>query len=158
MIHKIEDHLWYMGIALEQAEIAYKLGEVPVGAIVVGPTGEILSKTHNLKEKNFNPIGHAEILSLIQSAEYLRNWRLTDCSIYVTLEPCTMCLAAMIQSRIGQCIFGAYDSKGGSLSLGYNFNFDKRLNHRFSLTGGIKHYECSKILSQFFKERRTSYS
>ena len=153
----LTDHLWFMSMALEQAELAYKHQEVPVGSLLVSPQGEILSKQHNLKESQFNPTAHAEILSLSEGGKRLQNWRLNDCVLYVTLEPCPMCLAAMVQSRVKMCVFGAYDSKGGGLSLGYHINQDKRLNHQFSIIGGVKHYECSRLLSQFFKERRTSY-
>lgn len=153
----LSDHLWYMSMALEQAELAYRAQEVPVGAILVSPQGEVLSKQFNLKESQFNPTAHAEILALIEGAKKLHNWRLTDCTLYVTLEPCPMCLTAMVQSRVKQCVFGAYDAKGGALSLGYHLHQDKRLNHQFSIWGGVKHFECSKLLSQFFKERRTSY-
>jgi len=153
----ISDHLWFMNIALEEAELAYKNQEVPVGAVLVSPEGDILSKQFNLKETQFNPTGHAEILCLIDAAKKIQNWRLSDCTLYVTLEPCPMCLSAMVQSRLRQCIFGAYDSKGGALSLGYHLHQDKRLNHQFSILGGIRHFECSKVLSQFFKERRTGY-
>ena len=153
----LSDHLWYMSMALEQAELAYKAQEVPVGAILVSPTGEVLSKTHNLKEANHNPTAHAEILAIIEGAKKLHNWRLSDCTLYVTLEPCPMCLTALLQARIKQCVFGAYDVKGGALSLGYKLHQDKRLNHQFSVIGGVKHFEASKLLSQFFKERRTSY-
>lgn len=153
----LQDHLWFMGLALEQAELAYRTGEVPVGSVLVSPTGEILSKQHNIKETTFNPTGHAELLTLTEGAKKLQNWRLSDCTLYVTLEPCPMCLTALVQSRIKQCIFGAYDAKGGALSLGYHLHQDKRLNHQFSVIGGVKHYECSKLLSQFFKERRGSY-
>jgi tRNA(adenine34) deaminase len=154
----LSDHLWYMALALEQAELAYKVQEVPVGAVLISPSGEILSKQYNLKESQHNPIAHAEILSLIEAARKLQNWRLSDCILYVTLEPCPMCLTAMVQARIKQCVFGAYDLKGGALSLGYRLHQDKRLNHRFSVIGGIKHFECSKLLSQFFRERRSNYS
>jgi tRNA(adenine34) deaminase len=154
----LTDHLWFMSMALEQAEIAYKMQEVPVGCVLVSPAGDVLSRSHNLKEKEFNPTGHAEMLALVEGAKKLQNWRLSDCVLYVTLEPCPMCLTAMVQSRLKQCVFGAYDSKGGSLSLGYRLHQDKRLNHQFSMMGGIRHFECSKVLSQFFKERRGSYS
>lgn len=153
----LQDHLWFMGIALEEAQHAFKGQEVPVGAVLVSPTGEVLSKQHNLKETTFNPAGHAEILTLVEGAKKLQNWRLSDCTLYVTLEPCPMCLSAMVQSRIKYCVFGAYDSKGGALSLGYHLHQDKRLNHQFSVIGGVRHFECSKLLSQFFKERRSSY-
>ena len=153
----ITDHLWFMNIALEQAELAYRAQEVPVGALLVSPTGEILSRQHNLKESHFNPIAHAEMLTLTEGAKKLQNWRLTDCYMYVTLEPCPMCLTALVQSRVKACVFGAYDQKGGALSLGYHLHRDKRLNHQFSVVGGVMHFECSRILSQFFRERRISY-
>lgn len=153
----LTDHLWFMNIAREQAELAYRAQEVPVGAILVSPTGEILSRQHNLKESHFNPVAHAEMLALTEGARKLQNWRLTDCYLYVTLEPCPMCLTALVQSRVKACVFGAYDQKGGALSLGYHLHRDKRLNHQFSVIGGVMHFECSRILSQFFRERRTSY-
>lgn len=146
-----------MGLALEEADTAFKGQEVPVGAVLVAPSGEVLSKHHNLKETHFNPVGHAEILCIADGAKKLQNWRLSDCTLYVTLEPCPMCLSAMVQSRVKLCVFGAYDGKGGALSLGYHLHQDKRLNHQFSVIGGVKHFECSKILSQFFRERRSSY-
>jgi tRNA(adenine34) deaminase len=153
----LSDHLWFMGLALEEAELAYKAQEVPVGAVLVSPTGDVLSKQHNVKEINHNPIGHAEILTMIDGAKKLQNWRLTDCTLYVTLEPCSMCLAAMVHARPKLCVFGAYDAKAGALSLGYHLHQDKRLNHQFAIMGGIKHFECSKLLSQFFRERRGGY-
>ncbi len=153
----VTDHLWFMSMALESAEQAYKLQEVPVGAVLVSPEGEVLSRQHNLKEAHFNPVAHAELLALTEGAKKISNWRLSDCLLYVTLEPCPMCLTAMVQSRIRQCVFGAYDPKGGALSLGYHVHQDKRLNHQFSIIGGIKHFECSKVLSQFFRERRGGY-
>jgi tRNA(adenine34) deaminase len=153
----LTDHLWFMNLALEQADLAYRAHEVPVGAVLVSPAGEVLSSQHNLKESHFNPIAHAEMLTLTEGAKKLHNWRLTDCYLYVTLEPCPMCLTALVQARVKACIFGAYDQKGGALSLGYHLHRDKRLNHQFSIVGGVMHFECSRILSQFFRERRTSY-
>jgi tRNA(adenine34) deaminase len=151
------DHQWFMNMALDEAIKAYREQEVPIGAVLISPNGEVLAKAHNLKEKTFDATAHAEILCLKEGSEKLQNWRLSDCILYVTLEPCPMCLSAMAQARIKACIFGAYDPKGGALSLGYHFQSDRRLNHKFSIMGGVKHYECSKILSQFFKERRESY-
>ncbi len=153
----LQDHLWFMNIALEEAELAYKASEVPVGAVLVSPDGAIISKKFNLKETQFNPTGHAEILCLEDAGKKIQNWRLSDCTLYVTLEPCPMCLSAMVQARVGRCVFGTYDSKGGALSLGYHLHQDKRLNHQFSMMGGVKHFECSKLLSQFFKDRRNVY-
>ncbi len=147
-----------MGLALEQAELAYRAEEVPVGAVLVSPEGDVLSKQYNLKETHFNPTGHAEILSLTEASKKLQSWRLSQCTLYVTLEPCPMCLAAMVQARIERCVFGAYDPKGGALSLNYGLHQDKRLNHQFAIIGGLRHFECSRLLSQFFKERRNSYN
>lgn len=154
----MKDHLWNMGLALEEAEAAYKLGEVPVGAIVVDSDGKVLGKAHNLKESVQDPCGHAELILLRATAEKLKRWRLTGITLYVTLEPCTMCLAAMVQARIDRLVFGAYDAKAGALGLGYPLYKDKRLNHRFAVEGGVRHFECSKILSTFFKERRGGFS
>ena len=153
----LQDHLWFMNIALEEAEFAYKAGEVPVGAVLVSPEGTVITKQFNLKETHFNPAAHAELLCLTEAGKKNQNWRLTDCTLYVTLEPCPMCLSAMVQARIKRCVFGAYDSKGGALSLGFYLHQDKRFNHQFSIIGGVKHYECSRLLSQFFKERRKNY-
>ena len=153
-----QDQLWLMDEALIEAEKAYRLDEVPIGAVVVDSTGVILSRAHNIKEKNHNPCGHAEILAITEAAKKINNWRLINCSIYVTLEPCPMCLSAMIQARIGTLLFGAYDPKGGSLSLNYNFYKDQKLNHAFPVIGGLRHFECSKLLSTFFREKRTSYN
>lgn len=146
-----------MKLALEQAEKAYKIGEVPIGAVLVGKDGKIISSAFNLKETTKNPIGHAEILALQQVAPTQDSWRRLGCTLYVTLEPCTMCLGAMVHARIDRLVFGAYDKKAGALSLGYFFQNDSRLNHSFEVVGGVMHYECSKVLSQFFRERRASH-
>lgn len=154
----LNDQLWLMDEALIEAEQAYRMDEVPIGAVVVDPNGIILSRAHNLKEKNYNPCGHAEILALIEAAKRIGNWRLLECSLYVTLEPCPMCLNAMTQARISTLYFGAYDPKGGSLSLNYNFYKDQKLNHNFSVVGGLRHFECSRLLSTFFREKRINYN
>jgi tRNA(adenine34) deaminase len=154
---KFEDKLWLMDEALIEAEKAYREDEVPIGAVIIDSNGTVLSRTHNKKEKVFNPCGHAEILAITEAAKKISNWRLVNCSLFVTLEPCPMCMAALVQSRISNLYFGAYDPKGGALSLNYNFHNDKRLNHNFNVCGGLKHYECSKILSTFFREKRSNY-
>jgi tRNA(adenine34) deaminase len=147
-----------MDEALIEAEKAYREDEVPIGAVIVDSAGTIISRTHNQKEKVFNPCGHAEILAITEAAKRKSNWRLTDCSIYVTLEPCPMCLSALVQARISHLYFGAYDAKGGALSLNYNFYKDQKLNHSFPVLGGLRHFECSRLLSTFFKEKRTNYN
>lgn len=153
----IRDYEWQMHSALEMAQKAYKLDEVPVGAVLVNEFGETLATSHNEKEKDHNPVGHAEILVMQKAAQKIESWRLSKCTLYVTLEPCPMCLSAMVQARIGACVFGAYDKKGGALSLGYALHRDTRLNHNFNIVGGIQHWACSQILSRYFKEKRQEY-
>ena len=149
--------IWHMGAALQQAEIAFSLGEVPVGAVIVNSENKIIAKAHNVKESNNDPCGHAEILVIREAAKKMENWRLTGCRLYVTLEPCVMCMGAIVQSRLETLVFGAYDPKGGALSNGFNIHDSKALNHRFSLIGGVEHYSCSNLLSSFFKQRRLFY-
>lgn len=150
----MKNDIWFMNLALAQAEHAYKLDEVPVGAIVVDSAGKVIASKHNEKEKNHNPLGHCECLAIGEACKQIKNWRLTDCTLYVTLEPCLMCMGAISQARLKRVVFGAYDKKGGALSLGQTVNKDKRLNHQFEIMGGVEHYKCSQILSRFFKEKR----
>lgn len=151
---KFEDHLWLMDAAIKEANIAYTKGEVPVGAIITNAEGTILASAHNLKEKNHDPCAHAEILALQAAGKKLNNWRLSGCMLYVTLEPCAMCLGAMIHARIDTLIFGAYDKKAGALSIDLNIHQNKKLNHQISVIGGVSHFETSRILSNFFREKR----
>tara|TARA_R110002072_G_scaffold288917_1_gene455480 strand:+ start:160806 stop:161279 length:474 start_codon:yes stop_codon:yes gene_type:complete len=149
---------YLMNIAIEEAEKAYRLDEVPVGAVIVDSDGKIVSKAHNDKEKTNNPCGHAEILAIQKASSEISNWRLSGYHLYVTLEPCLMCMGAIMSARLDSLTFGAYDKKGGSLSLGYRIPFDTKLNHRFSVAGGVEHFRCSKMLSDFFKEKRNKYN
>ncbi len=144
--------------AIEEAKNAAYKDEVPVGAIITSPTAGVLASTHNLKENTNNPCGHAEILAIQEASKKIKEWRLLDCSIFVTLEPCPMCLAALLQARIKNVYFGAYDKKGGALSLGYNFHKDQRLNHSFEVYGGYRHFECSQIISNYFRSKRKNHN
>lgn len=144
----------YMQIALELARQAYEINEVPVGAIVVKKsTGKIIGKGYNRREIDKNPLAHAEIAAIKQAAETLGGWRLLDCDIYVTLEPCPMCCGAIINSRIERVIFGAFDFKSGSAKSIINM-FDLPFNHKPKIVSGIMQKECSEILSDFFTELR----
>ena len=144
----------YMQIALELARQAYEINEVPVGAIVVKKsTGKIIGKGYNRREIDKNPLAHAEIAAIKQAAETLGGWRLLDCDISVTLEPCPMCCGAIINSRIERVIFGAFDSKSGSVESIINM-FDLPFNHKPKIVSGIMQKECSEILSDFFTELR----
>jgi len=139
---------------IKLAEKARSKGEVPVGAMIISNEGEVLAKAYNQKEEKKDACAHAEILAIRKASKRIKEWRLLGATLVVTLEPCPMCLAAMVQARIKKLIFGAYDKKGGALSLNYNFHQDKRLNHKFEVIGGIKSVECSKRLSDFFKKKR----
>lgn len=143
-----------MTLAIDEANIAENIGEVPVGAIIIDSHGKVIAKAHNLKEKNQVACQHAEILAIEEASQFLNSWRLIGCSIFVTLEPCPMCMGAIIQSRIEHVYFGAYDPKGGAISLGFNLHQNLKLNHKVNVLGGLRHLECSKQLSNFFKRRR----
>jgi tRNA(adenine34) deaminase len=148
-----EDDIYFMKFALEEANLAFNEGEVPVGAVlVVG--GNVIAKRHNLRETSKDPIGHAEILVLMSSAKKNSSWRLTDATLYVTKEPCIMCAGAMINARLGRLVYGCKDEKGGAVNSLYNLLSDKRLNHRVKVVSGVLEDECAEILKRFFRSRR----
>lgn len=144
----------FMRAALEQAHLAASEGEVPIGAVVVCQN-EIIAQARNHRETDADPSAHAEFSAIIQAARELERWRLPDCTVYVTLEPCIMCAGLMHQARIGRCVYGAPDAKAGALGSLYSINSDARLNHTFDVTSGILEDECASVLSEFFKTRRT---
>jgi tRNA(adenine34) deaminase len=146
-----------MRYALREAEKARERGEVPVGAVAV-TGGQILARAHNLREGKNDPLGHAEIYLISKASKKLKRWRLSDVTIYVTLEPCLMCMGALIQARVGRLVFGCYDPKAGACGSLYDLSGDRRLNHRIEVTSGVLASECSKILSDFFKKLRFSTS
>lgn len=144
----------YMKRAIELAQIAASVGEVPVGAVVVKRnTGEIVGEGYNKRETDKSPLAHAEIEAIKNASEKLGGWRLLDCEIYVTLEPCPMCAGAIINSRIERVVFGAFDKKAGSCGSVVNL-FELPYNHFPEIEGGIMEEECSQLLSEFFKELR----
>ncbi|MDA8385309.1 MAG: nucleoside deaminase [Actinomycetota bacterium] len=143
-----------MQAAIDEAKVAATLGEVPIGAVVIRE-GEIIARTHNLRETTKNPLAHAEILAIGAAAEKLGAWRLSDCDIYCTLEPCPMCAGAIVAARMRGLYFGAYDSKAGAVASLYGMLSDPRLNHETSWTGGIRAQECGELLSGFFDSLRT---
>jgi tRNA(adenine34) deaminase len=139
--------------ALALAGDAARMGEVPIGAVVY--QGErIIAEAHNIRETNADPTGHAELLAIRKAAEILGNWRLTGCTLAVTLEPCAMCAGAMVNARIDRLVYGATDPKAGAVSTLYEIPTDPRLNHRLEVTGGVLADDCGAILSNFFVERR----
>lgn len=143
---------YFMKIAIEQAKLAGKLGEVPVGAVLV-KNGEILAVAHNTREQSRDPFGHAEMNAIALGSSILNDWRLSDCVLYVTLEPCCMCAGAIINSRISKVVYGASDPTLGCVGSKINM-FHLDLNHRPIVTAGILKKECSDILKEFFKETR----
>ncbi len=144
----------YMNAALELAQKAYMLGEVPVGAVVVKKsTGEIVGKGCNRRETDKDPLAHAEISAIKQASETLGGWRLIDCDIYVTLEPCPMCCGAIINSRIERVVFGTFDKKSGSAESVVNM-FELPFNHKPEIVSGVEEEKCAKILKDFFAELR----
>ena len=153
----MESDLDYMKLALQEAESAYAKDEVPVGSVIVSATGELLSLSHNLKELNQDPTAHSEVLAIRDAAAKLQSWRLNDCTLFVTLEPCSMCMGAIVHARIKRLVFGAYDIKGGAMTCGLNIHNNSKLNHVVSVEGGILNYECGQLLSQFFKEKRSRH-
>lgn len=143
----------YMKMALEEAKKAYSQGEVPVGVVVVC-RDEVLVKTHNQREKLSDPTAHAEIIAIRKAAEYLKTWRLADCALYVTKEPCPMCAGAMVQARLGRLVYGAADQKSGAAGTVMDVVRDKRLNHQVEVSAGVLEEECRQLLQDFFSGRR----
>lgn len=165
MRDSLQDRRLYMGLALEEARKAAALGEVPVGAVVVHEPydratrkavgdPQVVSRAYNLRETIKDASAHAELLAMRAAMGKLDAWRLSDCTVYVTLEPCLMCAGLMQQARVAACVFGAYDPKGGALGSLYDLHDDDRLNHSFEVVGGVMEDECSRVLKDFFAERR----
>lgn len=145
----------FMKEALKEAKKAYNKLEVPVGAIIV-KDGKIIARAHNLKESKNDTTKHAEILAIQKASKKLNSWRLTNCEMYVTLEPCTMCAGALIQARLGKLYIGTMDYKTGACGSVLNVLEDYPFNHKIEYETGILKDECEKILQDFFKELRKS--
>ena len=144
----------FMGEAIKEAEIAFEMGEVPVGALVVdNVSGKIISRAHNLRETNKISTAHAEILAIEEACRVRGGWRLSGCTLYVTLEPCPMCAGAIVNSRIERVVWGADDLLAGCCKSVINFN-SYPFNHSFEARGGVCENECREILSRFFEARR----
>ena len=143
----------YMELALNEAKKAYKIEEIPVGAIIV-KDGKVISRAYNQKETKNNPIAHAEILAIERASKKLGRWRLDDCDLYVTLEPCPMCAGALINSRIKKLYIGTPDEKTGACGSVLNLLEDYKFNHKIEVEKYILKDECEKILKDFFKKLR----
>jgi len=142
-----------MQVAIEQAQIAARLGDVPIGAVVVRD-GQTIAARHNERELIGDPTAHAEILALRDAAEAVGGWRLSGTSLFVTLEPCTMCAGALVNSRIDRVVFGAADPKAGAIVTLYGVGTDPRLNHNFDVQHGVLANECAALLTDYFSALR----
>lgn len=145
----------FMRIAVAEAAVASAENEVPVGAVVV-VDGEIMGSGHNRSVQDADPAGHAEVIALRRAADAVGNHRLTNATLYVTLEPCVMCVGAIAQARVARVVFGAYDRKAGALGSVVDLSDSRALNHRFEVNGGLLADECAKLLQVFFASRRDS--
>lgn len=143
----------FMREALAEAHQAAAEGEVPIGAVVVFE-GEVIARAHNRRELDRDPSAHAEFRAMLGAARMLDRWRLTGCTVYVTVEPCLMCAGLMVNARIDRCVFGAPDPKGGALGTLYDVSHDPRLNHEFEVTAGVLREECAQAMRDFFRARR----
>jgi len=149
-----ETDLAHMRAALAEAKAGARSGEVPVGAVVVAG-GEIIARGHNRSETDNDPSAHAEIVALREAARKTGNYRLADATLYVTLEPCAMCMGALVQARIERLVFGAYDPKAGAAGSAIDLSDSPSFNHRFEINGGVLAEECGAPLKAFFESRRT---
>ena len=153
MEKEIEKKEKFMQEAIKEAKKAYKKLEVPVGAVII-KNGEIIAKAHNLKETKYDTTKHAEILAIQKASKKLKSWRLLDCEMYITLEPCTMCAGAIINSRLKKIYIGAMDEKTGAAGSKLNLFEDYTFNHKVEVEINVLKEECEKILKDFFKELR----
>jgi len=149
----MKDDNYWMGIALREARKAADRGEVPIGALVV-KNETVLGRGFNYREARRDPVAHAEIIAIRKAAKKEASWRLVGATLYVTLEPCIMCMGAILLARIDRVVFGCHDPKGGAAGSLYDLSNDMRLNHRFAVISGVREAECSSMLSDFFADLR----
>lgn len=147
-------HQEHMGLALEEARAAAAEDEVPVGAVIVSLDKGIIAQAHNQREMLRDPTAHAEMIAITQAATSLASWRLENCLLYVTLEPCPMCAGAIVLARLPYVVYGALDPKAGACDSLYRITADPRLNHRCRVLGGVRADECGAVLSDFFRTKR----
>ena len=146
--------LMFMRMALEEASRAPAVGEVPIAALIV-QNSQVLAQTHNYRELWQDPTAHAEVIAIRAAAIALGTWRLTDTTLYVTVEPCSMCIGAIILARISRVVFGAWDPKAGACGSVFDFTNEPRLNHRVEILGGLLELESQALIQQFFRQLRT---
>ncbi len=150
---EIFPHEYYMQMALDQARAAFELDEVPVGAVIVHGQ-RVIGAAHNLCQQLRDPTAHAEMIAITQAAESLGDWRLENCTLYVTLEPCIMCAGAILQSRLPHLVYAARDPKAGAVDSLYRLLSDDRLNHQTEVVSGTYDTQCGQLLTRFFQNKR----
>ena len=150
-----EHHTAFMQMAIKEAEKAGQIDEVPIGAVLVSSQGDVLAKTHNQTILQTDPTAHAEILALRHAAAKIGNYRIKNAILYVTIEPCAMCMGALIHARIAALVYGARDHKWGAAGSLYNLATDERLNHRIEVVEGVCESDCREIMQRFFRSKRT---
>ena len=143
-----------MELALQEARLAPEHADVPVGAVVIDSAGNLIGKGHNTRERDNDPLGHAEINAIKEAAAHLGSWRLSGCTLYVTLEPCVMCAGAVVAARIDHLVYGAFDDKAGAVGSLFDVVRDRRLNHRPEVTSGVQAPEATELLREFFATHR----
>lgn len=143
-----------MRLALAEAERAYALGEVPIGAVILDETGEVIASGYNLRETQHDATAHAELIAIRRACQRLGRWRLTGLTLYVTIEPCPMCAGAVVMSRISRVVYGSTDTKAGACESLFNITGNPALNHHPEMLAGVLADECSQIIKRFFRERR----
>jgi tRNA(adenine34) deaminase len=143
-----------MRLALEEARSALTTGDVPIGAVVLDPTGEVIGRGRNNREATADPTGHAEVVAIREAAQAVGEWRLTGCTLLVTLEPCTMCAGAIVLSRLSRLVFAAYDDKAGAVGSLWDVVRDRRLNHRPEVVAGVLARDSAALLDDFFRQQR----
>lgn len=148
-----QEDAYYMGLALEEAEKAAALGEIPIGAVLV-QEGEVISRAHNLREMNQDATAHAEVLVIREACAKLKRWRLSGCTLYVTVEPCPMCSGAIVNGRIDRVVYGCPDVKAGGAESIFNIITNPNLNHCAEVTSGVLEEDCAQVMKTFFQRRR----
>lgn len=148
-----EEDAYYMSLALEEARKAAELGEIPIGAVLV-QEGQVICRAHNLREINQDATAHAEVLVIREACAKLKRWRLSGCSLYVTVEPCPMCSGAIVNGRIDRVVYGCPDVKAGGAESIFNIITNPNLNHCAEVTSGVLEEDCAQVMKDFFKRRR----
>lgn len=154
-IDQASDHSLVMKLALSEAAVAFQEEEVPVGAVLISESGLVLASAHNQVISLSDPTAHAEILALRHAAKKIQNYRLLNTTLYVTVEPCMMCMGAIIHARVSRLVYGARESKWGAAGTLYDLSTDRRLNHCLDVIAGVCETECREILQRFFRDRRS---